>query len=261
MNINRSVGYFICFVTAQIVVSQQTRRSNIVSVIRSLLFGSVLVSVSVSAVAEELSLIDPQLNQFQNVYDYGKAEVINDEIQLYSTGNFFLLTKKVYKNFIFNAEVKMPNVEEYSNSGIIFRGQLKPTKDGYQEAVGYQAEVDPSDRKWSGGLYDQARRDWLYPVHPTRSHPDHHFIRSVLGEWTAKQASAYRPGEWNAYRIECRGSNIKIYLNDILTTHVIDTKDAEGFIGIQHHGSKALKSAGTTDNVVRFRNLTIRELD
>ncbi|MEP1445800.1 MAG: DUF1080 domain-containing protein [Paraglaciecola sp.] len=229
--------------------------------VKSWVCGLLVVSTANPVLGEELSLIDPQLSQFQNVYAYGEAKVVNDEIEIYSTGNFFLLTKKHYRNFILKAEVKMPNVKEYNNSGIIFRAQLKPTKDGYQEAVGYQAEVDPSDRKWSGGLYDQARRGWLYPVHPTRSHPDHHYIRSVLGEWTEQQGSAYRPGEWNKYRIECRGSNIKIYLNDTLTTHLIDTKDAKGLIGLQHHGSKALKSTGKTDNVVRFRNLTIKELD
>ena len=151
----------------------------------------------------------------------------------------------------------MPDVNEYSNSGIIFRAQLKPTKDGFNEAVGYQAEVDPSARKWSGGLYDQTRPGWL---HPTRSHPAHHFIRNILRGWTDEHSNAYKPGEGKQYRIECLGSYIKIYLNDILTTHVIDTKDAEGLIGLQHHGSKTLQSTGITDNVVRFRNVTIREL-
>jgi len=225
-----------------------------------LLCGVALASVLHSTQAKEVSLIDQKLSQFQNVYNYGEAKVVNNIIELYSTGNFFLLTKKKYKDFVFQAEVKMPNVKEYNNSGIIFRAQLRETKDGFHEAVGYQAEVDPSERKWSGGLYDQARRDWLHPTHPTRSHPDHHFIRNILEGWTDKHANAYQPLEWNKYRIECRGSNIKIYLNDVLTTHLIDTKDVVGYIGLQHHGSKALEKTGKTDNVVRFRNVTIKEL-
>ena len=224
-------------------------------------FSLILVSFSLQVTAKATSLIDSELSQFQNVYAYGQAKVVNSEIELNSTGNFFLLTKKTYRNFILRAEVKMPDVTEYSNSGIIFRAQLKATKDGYQEASGYQAEVDPSDRKWSGGLYDQARREWLHPTHATRSHPDHHFIRNLLPGWTAEYSNAYKSGEWNQYRIECRGSNIKIYLNDILTTHVIDTKDAEGFIGLQHHGSHELATKGKTENVVHFRNVTINELD
>lgn len=229
--------------------------------VKKLICFAALAHVSAMVSADTVSLIDPQLSQFQNVYPYGEAEVVDDVIEIYSTGNFFLLTKKTYKNFILNAEVKMPDVKEYNNSGIIFRAQLKKTNDGFKEAVGYQAEVDPSDRKWSGGLYDQARRDWLHPTHPTRSHPDHHFIRNLFSGWSKTHSNAYKPNDWNHYRIECRGSNIKIYLNDILTTHVIDTKDAQGLIGLQHHGSKELESKGKTDNVVRFRNVTIRELD
>jgi hypothetical protein len=229
--------------------------------IKRLAFGLALLSITQSVLADEVSLIDPQLNQFQNVYAYGDAAVVDDMIEINSTGNFFLVTKKTYRNFVFKAEVIMPDVKEYSNSGFIFRAQLKPTKDGFNEAVGYQAEVDPSPRKWSGGLYDQARRGWLHPTHATRSHPDHHFIRNILSDWTEEHSNAYKPGKWNQYRIECRGSNIKIYLNDILTTHLIDTKDAEGLIGLQHHGSKELQSTGKTENVVRFRNVTINELD
>lgn len=219
------------------------------------------VSLFQMAFATTQSLIDDDLSQFENVYPYGSAAVKDGVVELNSTGNFFLVTKKSYKNFMLKAEVKMPDVEEYHNSGILFRAQLKPSKDGYQEAVGYQAEVDPSDRKWSGGLYDQGRRGWLHPTHPTRSYPDHHFIRNIMPQWQKVQSDAYKALDWNAYRIEVRGSNIKIYLNDVLTTHVIDTTDAQGRIGLQHHGSKALAETGKTQNVVLFRNVTIQELD
>ncbi|MBK9745040.1 MAG: DUF1080 domain-containing protein [Saprospiraceae bacterium] len=29
---------------------------------------------------------------------------------------------------------------------------------------GYQIEIDPSPRAWSGGLYDESRRGWLYKL-------------------------------------------------------------------------------------------------
>ncbi|WP_286807391.1 MULTISPECIES: 3-keto-disaccharide hydrolase [unclassified Marinimicrobium] len=206
------------------------------------------------------NLIDDSLSHFENIYDYGDARVENGELILRSTGNWFLTTKKRYQDFILTAEVIMPDVNEYSNSGIMFRGQVKTTGDK-REAMGYQAEVDPSDRKWSGGLYDQARRQWLHPVHATRSEPDEDFKESYLPGWTDEMANAYRHLEWNKYRIECRGSDIKIYVNGVLTTHVRDTKDSEGFIGLQHHGSQLLKETGRTNNIVRFRNVTITELE
>jgi hypothetical protein len=209
---------------------------------------------------QRINLLDENLSQFSNIYSYGSAEYKDGELVLNSTGNWFFTTKKEYKNFILTAEVLMPDVEEYSNSGIMFRGQVKTNEDG-QEAMGYQAEVDPSERKWSGGLYDQARRQWLHPVHATRSFPDSDFVENYLPQWTDEMASAYRHLDWNQYRIECRGSDIKIFLNGVLTSHVKDTKDSQGFIGLQHHGSELLKTTGVTHNIVRFRNVFITELD
>lgn len=74
-------------------------------------------------------------------------------------------------------------------------------------------------------------------------------------------ANAYKHLAWNVYRIECRGNELKIFVNNVLTTHVLDNKAQEGFIGFQHHGSKLLKDTGNTTNIVRFRNLFITELD
>jgi hypothetical protein len=207
------------------------------------------------------NLIDENMSQFANVYSYGKATVTaHGVVELNAPANFFLLTKKRYSDFILEAEVKMPDVTEYSNSGIIFRAQAIGEIDD-QQAMGYQAEVDPSDRKWSGGLYDQARRQWLHPLHKTRSFPDEHFKQNLSPLWSEERANAYKHLEWNQYRIECRGDDIKIYLNGVLTTHVKDNKDAEGHIGIQHHGSEEFKQTGKTINVVRFRNVYITELD
>jgi hypothetical protein len=196
----------------------------------------------------------------QNVYGHGEAKLVDGEVQLISGGgNWFFLTKKKYKDFILEAEIKMPKVDEYSNSGIIFRAQIQEKK-GKTSAVGYQAEVDPSDRKWSGGLYDQGRRAWLHPKHEKRSKPDADFKKDHSPEWTEERANAYKHLEWNKYRIECRGSEIKIFVNDILTTHVTDTKDAEGYIAIQHHGSKEFKKSGDRTNTIKFRNILITEL-
>lgn len=206
------------------------------------------------------NLIDEDLSQFENIYNYGSAQYVNGELVLESTENWFYTTKKHYSDFILTAEVLLPDVEEYSNSGILFRGQTRQTDNGVV-AIGYQAEVDPSPRKWSGGFFDQGRRLWLHPVHPKRSKPDSDFVKSLIPVWTDEHANAYKHLEWNRYTIECRGNEIKIYVNDILTTHVLDNKDAEGFIALQHHGSKKLKETGETNNYIKFRNVFITELD
>ena len=173
-------------------------------------------SVTACTTTQRVDLLDPQLSRFDNVYSFGQARFIGGELHLISPNNWFLTTKQRYSNFILTADIKMPNVDEYSNSGIIFRGQIEQDKDG-KRVVGYQAEIDPSPRRWSGGLFDQGRRKWLYPEHPQRSHKDDDFIKSHLPAWSELQAGAYKPDEWNSLRVVCDGSSIKIFLNGILT--------------------------------------------
>lgn len=200
------------------------------------------------------------LSNWHNIYSYGDAEIVDNEIHLISTKNWFYLTKVRYSDFELEAEILMPDVKEYSNSGFIFRAQVGENEKG-RYAYGYQAEVDPSARKWSGGLYDQGtERKWLHPTHPVRSKPDEHFRKNLSGEWDDTKANAYKHLEWNKYKVRAVGPEIKIWVNGILTTHVIDTTRSEGHIGIQHHGSKALIADGDRTNIVRFRNIQVKEL-
>ncbi|MCK5456991.1 MAG: DUF1080 domain-containing protein [Melioribacteraceae bacterium] len=73
------------------------------------------------------------------------------------TPNSFLCTKKKYGNFILELEFL---VDDRMNSGIQIRSNsFEDYKNG--RVHGYQVEIDPSDRAWSAGIYDEARRGWL----------------------------------------------------------------------------------------------------
>ena len=64
-----------------------------------------------------------------------------------NTPNSFLATVKDYGDFILEVELKVDNS---MNSGIQFRSlSLPEVKNG--RVHGYQMEIDPSDRAWSGG--------------------------------------------------------------------------------------------------------------
>ena len=77
-----------------------------------------------------------------------------------NTANSFLCTNKTYGDFILEFEFR---VSEGMNSGVQFRSEsLKTYQDG--RVHGYQFEIDPSPRAWTGGIYDEARRGWLYPL-------------------------------------------------------------------------------------------------
>lgn len=151
--------------------------------------------------------------------------------------NSFLCTDQNYGDFILELELF---VDSTMNSGIQFRSNSLPD---YQKGRvhGYQAEIDPSKRAWSGGIYDEGRRGWLYTL-----------------ENNPEGKKAFKNNQWNKYRIEAIGSNIKIWVNDIPTADIVDNLTATGFIALQVHSIPATKQPGTQ---VKWRNIRIMTAD
>jgi len=151
-----------------------------------------------------------------------------------NTPNTFLATKKTYADFILEYEVKL---DDGLNSGVQIRSLSKPDyKNG--RVHGYQVELDPSARAWSGGLYEEGRRGWLYNL-----------------EYNPAARKAYKNEEWNKFRVEAIGSHIRVWLNRIQSVDLIDDKIPEGFIALQVHGIG--KNDHLVGKKVRFRNIRI----
>ncbi len=151
-----------------------------------------------------------------------------------NTPNSFLCTNQEYGDFILELQLK---VDDAMNSGIQFRSLSKP--DYMDNRVhGYQMEVDPSDRAWSGGIYDEARREWLYIPN---LNPD------------AKKS--FKKGEWNKYRIEAIGSVIRTWINGVPVSHLIDDMTPKGFIALQVHSINGSMKEGMT---IRWKNIRIQ---
>ncbi|WP_353196410.1 DUF1080 domain-containing protein [Parapedobacter defluvii] len=153
------------------------------------------------------------------------------------TPNSFLITEKEYGDFILELDVKLEG--ETTNSGIQTRSHLdKEANNGRGRVYGRQVEIDPAPRAWTGGIYDEARRGWLYPLDLNES---------------AK--SAYKKEEFNHIRIEAIGNETKTWVNDVPVAYVVDTLDATGFIGLQVHGINDEALAGKK---VYFKNIRIQ---
>lgn len=162
------------------------------------------------------------------------------------TPNSFLCTNKDYGDFIFEVEFK---VDPSLNSGVQFRSQFleearevdylgKKVKEPKQRVFGYQCEIDPSNRSWSGGIYDESRRGWLFDLKNNEA-----------------ARKAFKQGEWNKFRIECAGDSIKTFINDVPASDLKDSLTPKGFIALQVHGV-----GDKTEPVeVRWRNLRIQE--
>jgi hypothetical protein len=152
------------------------------------------------------------------------------------TGNTFLVTEKEYGDFILEADIKLEDTS--GNSGIQTRSHYNAQgNNGKGQVFGRQCEVDPSARGWTGGIYDEGRREWLYPMGL------HDQAGVVL-----------KQGAYNHFVVECIGNEMKTWVNGVAAAYLIDTIDAKGFIGLQVHAIRDARNAGKK---VFFKNIRI----
>ena len=165
------------------------------------------------------------------------------------TPNSFLCTRKQYGDFVLELEFK---VDPSLNSGVQIRshvykkdttveirGKKREKKAG--TVYGYQVEIDPSARAYTGGVYDEARRGWLNDL------KDNEAARK-----------AFLQGRWNKFRIICKGDSIKTWVNGVPAADLKDSMTARGFIALQVHGVGKRKDR--VGKQVRWRNIRLKEL-
>jgi hypothetical protein len=152
--------------------------------------------------------------------------------------NSFLATNEMYQDFELNVDFK---VDPLLNSGIQIRSNVYPeetttirwggtfkedgTKD-VKERVwekgrfwGYQVEIDPTDRGWTGTLYEEGARGFLH-------NPDQ----------DKAPAGTFKPNEWNHFRIVVKGDHFQTWLNGVAVADVHDSFTPTGYIALQLHG-------------------------
>jgi hypothetical protein len=195
-------------------------------------------SLSLAAQKADIRIFDGKtLNGWKVLGGSAKFEVQDGIIvgtTVLNSGNTFLTTEKEYGDFILFVDVKLESPE--GNSGIQTRSHFDPNgNNGKGKVYGRQVEVDPTKRRWTGGIYDEARRKWLYPM-----------------DLNANAQNAYKENDWNHFKIECFGNEIKTWVNGIACADVIDTIDSKGFIALQVHSVNKPELAGKK---VWFKNI------
>ena len=152
-----------------------------------------------------------------------------------NVANSFLVTEKTFGDFILELDVRQDVGP--TNSGVQFRSLSTPEfQDG--RVHGYQADIDPSPRQWSGDIYEEAQRGWFY-----------------TGEMNPPSKSLYKYDEWNHYRIEAIGPRLRVWVNDGAVADVIDDASASGFIGLQVHSIEDPAEAG---RITCWKNIVIQ---
>lgn len=155
------------------------------------------------------------------------------------TPNSFLVTEKEYGDFILEVDVKLEG--NTTNSGIQTRSHYDSTaNNGSGRVYGRQLDIDPTGRAWTGGIYDEGRREWLYTL-----------------ELNPNAKTAYKPNEYNHYRIEAIGNETKTWVNGVPAAFVIDSLDDSGFIALQVHSIPD----SLDGKKVYFKNIKIQTKD
>lgn len=165
--------------------------------------------------------------------------------------NSFLCTEREFGDFILEFEVLVEDDE--LNSGVQFRSHIAPhelvfwfrnEKGQYQQnkipadrVYGYQVEIAAGGG--SGGVYDEARRAMM-PWWP---------------EEGSKESKAFKKGEWNSYRVECKGDSIRTIVNGVIVSNFRDALSDRGIIGLQVHDV----GNNPTPYQVRWRSIRLME--
>ncbi|WKN46114.1 3-keto-disaccharide hydrolase [Tunicatimonas pelagia] len=167
--------------------------------------------------------------------------------------NCFLATQGEYDDFVLEVEFK---IDSAINSGVQIRsatyerdttiayinGKLEEGSRDWEagRVYGYQVEIDPSERAWTGGFYEEGGRGWLVPL---------------TGQPKAQEA--FRAGDWNRFKIRAEGNTFKTWINDVEAVQTTDEQHSKGFIALQLHGAGREEQVGQK---VYYRNIRIKEL-
>lgn len=206
-------------------------------IIRNVLLALVVTMIPLTAEAQWKKMVKKDLSAWEQKngtapFRVEKGVVIGTTVT--DSPNSFMCTKELYGDFILEFETWF---DPQMNSGVQIRSESKAD---YQNGRvhGYQVEMDPSARAWSGGIYDEARRGWLYSL-----------------ERNPEGRKALKVGEWNHYRIEAFGPSIRTWVNGIPCADLVDDMTPEGFIALQVHSIGSDKAKAGLE--VKWKNIRI----
>jgi len=191
------------------------------------------------------------LSGWNKVGGTGEFEVKDGEIRGFGKqikGNTFLRTDEEFGDFIYAFQFKF--IDKNGNSGCMFRGLQKG---GALEGrvTGYQCEHDnfkSGKRAYTAGIYDEARRGWLFP-HAKAP-------KQEQQEFTDQGNRIFKWDDWNTIVIRCKGNHLETWLNGEKRADYTDTDQQhttlKGFFALQVHGGAS--------GDIRWKNLYYKAL-
>ena len=152
------------------------------------------------------------------------VQVVDSSFIIHMTANThrhaYIRTNGKYKDFILELDVKKDTIYD---SGIMLR--CVSTPDSLVSLQGYQVKLDPHpERMWNGSVFDDFGDDknfryhWFYTI----EHDD-------------RARAAFKNMQWNHFRIEAIGNNIKVWINDVPVVNMLNAKYKDGYIALKLH--------------------------
>ncbi len=184
------------------------------------------------------------LDGWKMVGDKGVAFVENGEIVVHrikgTKEHTFLTTKKKYDDFILEIDFKI-DPPGYSAGVLVRCIDAKSNPDTTKVRLyGYQVKIDQSARNWTGGIFDDFGGTWTWMYDLSQNEP-------------ARQA--FKLPDWNTYRVEAIGNNIKVWLNGVPSTNLVNNKYTKGYIALKIHQMKP--EAKGEELMIHFKNIRI----
>jgi len=189
-------------------------------------------------------------------YRVENGEIVGTSVP--NTVNTFLCTDKDYGDFELEYDFKILNKD--FNSGVQIRSHARPEND-HQRVYGYQIEIDPSDRAWSGGLYYEGGY-WDKEASEAKGKQvvvARKWLEDLKGNDAARKA--FKFGEWNHVKVIAKGRRIQSWINGVPAADYTDNDKKmfapSGFIALQVHavGKK------TEPKEVHWKDIKLTELD
>ena len=182
------------------------------------------------------------LDGWKMVGDKGDAFVQDGEIVIRRVNNTkehtFVTSKKKYSDFILEIDFKM-DAPGWS-TGVLVRCVDAKADTAKVRLYGYQIKIDNTPRNWTGGIFDDFGKTWTWMYDLKQNDP-------------ARQA--FKTFDWNTFRIEAIGNNMKVWINGVPSTNLINDKYSKGYIALKIHAMGA--DTKDKDVLVHFKNIRI----
>lgn len=160
------------------------------------------------------------------VWSVKDGELIGSSEGYKLAGNTFLIYRGgEFGDFILRAKVKLRN----HNSGIQFRSEELPN----WVMRGYQADM--AQGNWWGGVYEEKGKRGV-----------------MINGWKGKAETVVKADDWNEVEIYCKGEDIRITINGLVTAELKDSFKLSGLFGLQLHAGPPMEA--------RFKDIRLQVL-